>query len=505
MRKFHKTSVLLLSLLCLRVLSGCAQPEQVEYTTESNASVQTESTAPAVDYSVEELTTVVAAGDIYKLNAYTNLKKLDLSGSTCYEAIAQYAAEHPQTQVLYTVELGGTTVGSQETKLTLQPGSFDYGVLLENLPYLPNLKELSFPKTTLDGAEISFLQETFPDLTITYTNQLLGVEYSADTKTLDLSALTPEQTDEAAAALGRFTELEFVELMGANGSNLAISDVRKLVEAAPEAIFHYTFTLFGREISTNDETVTYKNQKIGNEGEAELRDALSIMTGCQTFTLDNCGFDSEVLAEIRSDYPRTKLVWRIYFGKYNALTNTEKIRAVYNVFDTTCSELRYCQDVKYMDIGHNESLTDLSFVGYMPNLEILIASGCAVTDLSGFENCKKLEFLELAYCYKLEDISPLAGCESLANLNISYSKVYDLSPLDGLPLEQLCSKKTKVMPMEQEAFRDIHPDCVASFTGSQPYGKGWRYTDNGYHFTEIYQKVRDVFGYDQIDKLLDVD
>ena len=48
------------------------------------------------------------------------------------------------------------------------------------------------------------------------------------------------------------------------------------------------------------------------------------------------------------------------------MTNAETIRAVYNVFDDTSSELQYCWRVKYMDIGHNETLTDLSFVGSMP-------------------------------------------------------------------------------------------------------------------------------------------
>lgn len=37
--------------------------------------------------------------------------------------------------------------------------------------------------------------------------------------------------------------------------------------------------------------------------------------------------------------------------------------------------MKYCEGVKYMDIGHNEYLTDLSFVSGMPNLEVMIASG----------------------------------------------------------------------------------------------------------------------------------
>ena len=293
--------------------------------------------------------------------------------------------------------------------------------------------------------------------------------------------------------------MQTVELMDENGkSALQKSDVKLLVDAAPEAIFHYTFQIFGKTISTNDEEVEFNRQNIGNDGEEELRSALDIMTGCKAFRLIDCGFDNEVLAQIRADYPRTKVVWKVKFGKYSAMTDTDTIRAVKNVFDDTCYNLRYCNEVKYMDLGHNETLTDLSFVGFMPDLEILIVSGCAVSDLSGFENCKKLEFLELAYCGKLTDISPLAGCESLTDLNISYTKVKDLVPLDGLPLEHLMSVHSWVQPNEQTVFKEIHPDCWSQFYAAQPYGKGWRYEQDGRTYTKGYTKVREVFDLDSI-------
>jgi hypothetical protein len=44
----------------------------------------------------------------------------------------------------------------------------------------------------------------------------------------------------------------------------------------------------------------------------------------------------------------------------------------------------------------------------------------------------------------------------------------------------------------------IHPDCWTQFLGSQPYGTGWRYEDNGITYTEIYRKIRDIFHYDDM-------
>ena len=200
------------------------------------------------------------------------------------------------------------------------------------------------------------------------------------------------------------------------------------------------------------------------------------------------------------------LVWRVYFGtngQYSTLTNDDTIRAVYNVTDDTVYEMRYLRSAKYIDMGHNDTLTDLSFLAFMPDLEILILSGCAASDLSGIENCKKLEFLELANCMKLSDISPLAGCSSLKYLNICYTKVSSLMPLDGLDIQNLFCKQTRVNAEEQKQYKEIHEGTVAVFTGRDPYaGAGWRYVDNGYTYTEFYKKVREVFDLDEVDARL---
>lgn len=489
LRKF----TLILALLLL-LLTGCGRQEAAVETTEAPP----ETTNPA--YLATELQMIVTYENVGELENYKNLTLLDATGSTAYPALEVYARNHPNVNVIYTVSLGKKEVAHGMEEITLTADETDYDALLANLTYLKDTKALKLPKTSLTAEELHVLAETYPDLEITYTLGLAGQEFTEDTTSLDLSALTSGQVTAASETLARLPNLETVELMTAGGTSaLSQQDVEVLVNAAPNTKFHYTFTLFGKEISTDDAQVEFKNLKLTETDIPALRQALAIMTGCKAFILENCGLDNETMAAIRADYPNTELVWKIQFGKYSAMTNAETIRAVYNVFDDTCENLKYCWRVKYMDIGHNETLTDLSFVGYMPDLEILIASGCAVKQLDGFENCKKLEFLELAYCYKLESIEPLAGCENLKNLNICYSKVSDLKALDGLPLEQFMCKQTRVPAAEQKIFKEIHPDCVTNFYGKEPYaGAGWRYKDNGKTYTEIYKKVREVFGYDDM-------
>lgn len=485
-------------LLCLTLLWGCAAAPEAAPQTETT-------TGPTEDTrdQLEDLTIIVTNFDISQLYYYPNLKTLDLSGSVCYPEIMEYCRMNPQVDVTYTVDLGGTAPGNATTSLVLKKGGYQYETLLENLKYLPLVESLSLPDTDLTAQELTELEEAYPELKLSYTVTLLGKEYPGDTTELDLSSLTSEQIAQAAPALGRFPELSFVQLMDGDSSHLSKEDVKRLAQAAPGVKLHYTFSLFGQTISTDDETVTFRNLKLDESDEPELRAALEIMTGCDAFILDNCGLDSETLARIREDYTNTELAWRIQVGRHTVLTSDESLWAAGSVTDSNSSGLRYCRRMKYLDLGHNATLSDLSFVANMPDLEALIVSGCLVTDLSPFENCKKLEFLELAYCGKLQDLTPLAGCENLKNLNVSHTKVSDLSPLDGLPLERFFCVYTSVSSAEQKLFQELHDACWTHFYSDKtgyPYGIGWRYDDKD-HYSEIYAKLREIFDYDTIDKL----
>lgn len=485
-------------------LSGCGKKQSAPLPAPVAAPTTQATEATEDPAAAESLTLTMSAGELYTLDRYPNLKRVDLSGSTCYEALLEYAQQHPHIDVTYTVDLGGTIVSNKDTGASLENGLFSYDSLLQNLAYLPNLANIQFPGIQLTAQQITALREAYPQVVLNYTVDFLGNTLDVSATELDLSGMDASSVDEACRKLGLLTNLTQVRL----SSSLSLEDVARLQDACPGAFFQYSFSLFGKELSTGDTEVIYKDQSIGNDGEGELRRALAVLDNCTRFVLDDCGFDYEVLAKVREDFRGgPKVVWRVYYGvtnRYTNLTDDEMLRAVYNVTDSTCGPMKYCEDVKYMDIGHNETLTDLSFVGYMPNIEVLIASGSAVKELPGFENCKKLTWLELAYCYDLENVDPLEGCESLRFLNISYSDVTNLMPLDGLPLERFMYLSAKASKDERNIFAQIHPDCLTVYSGQKnPYGYGWRYDDNGYTFNEYYKNVvREAFNYDYLESLL---
>jgi hypothetical protein len=81
-------------------------------------------------------------------------------------------------------------------------------------------------------------------------------------------------------------------------------------------------------------------------------------------------------------------------------------------------------------------------------------------------------------------------------LNLSFTEVSDLSPLDELELTHLTYIYNNVSDADEAAFDAKHPDCWTVWHGEQPYGKGWRYDENG-EFAEYYKIIAapNVFDY----------
>ena len=439
--------------------------------------------------------------DIEVLAAYfPKLKKVDASQCGDYAMLEKLQERLPDVEVNYTVSLGGKSFAPDSVELALEPGDYDLDTLNENLQYLPQLAAVTFLRTELTLEQIEQLRTDFPGITFHVTVSLLGQEYGEDTTELDLSAMASEQVTEAAGKLPMLPALEKIILTDAEGnSQLPKEDVKTLQEAVPNVVIDYSFDFFGTKLSTAEEEVHIKNVKIGDEGESEVRAALDLLPDCKRFVLENCQISNEVMAKLRDDYrDRTKVVWRVNFGKGSSLTDAQILRAVYDLVDTNCANLTYLEDVRFMDIGHNEFLKESSFISGMKSLEYVIISGSMISDLKPFANCKNLKVLEAAFCEYIYSAEGLESCENLERLNISYTHITDLSPLDNLNLVNLCAMyegKSRVPVEEQERFKALKPDCKMTFVGSQPYGSAWRYDDNNDPL-EWYTTIRKVFRYD---------
>lgn len=441
-----------------------------------------------------------SSDDIWLLQTYfPKLKIIDASACDNYTALEQLQEALPNVSVSYTVSLGASVALPDATELELGQGTFDLDTLKEGLLFLHQVKTVTFPKMALTLEEFQGLQEAFPDIDFSYTVDILGGEYESDTKELDLSALTGDTLEETAAQLGKLPDLETVELCDENGdSGLTKEQAKQIIAAAPQAVFHYAFDFYGETLSTDMEEVVLKKKSIGDSGEEEVRLALDLLSNCKRFVLEDCGLSSDVLVKLREDYrDRTKVVWRVYFGNGTSLTDAEVVRSVYDLKDSNCSELRYLEDVKYADFGHDEYLNDSSFLSGMKSLEVLIISGSPIKDLSPLSACKNLRILEIANCGYITDLSPLEDCESLEMLNISHTKATEgLSALEERNMTHLTAVGgiwNKISQEDRDAFQEDHPDCWIVTSGNE-YGVGWRYEDKETKM-EWYEKASEAFKY----------
>lgn len=486
MRRFAKPALTLF--LAALLLSGC-----------DGLGMQ-ETTEPT---KVERISMTVDENTILDMERdYPDLKYADLSGSECYQAIAAYAARNPQVQVRYLVRLGAMAAAPDAQSLELEPGDYDYQTLLRNLAYLPQLQKVTLRNAALEPSELQTLRQAYPNVEFVSGLNFCGIPCDSETQTLDLSSLRPEQVLENAPTLAVLSNLAEIQLMAADGTTaFTLEQAAQLQAAMPQVLLRFSFDLFGKQVSTTDAEISYANQYIGNQPGAldTLRMALSVLRGCDRLVLDNCHFTNEELAQVRDEFrDTTKVVWRIWFGKGGCLTDRKVIRHVYNLYDSNSADLIYCEDAEFLDFGHNEILKQCDFVAGMPHLRAVILSGSMISDLTPFENCPDLEFLEVAYCGYLEDISPLAVCTNLQRLNIAYTKVSDLSPLDELNMQVMVDARSKTDEAERARFDDLHPDCLTQHTGDvkddQPYGYPWRYDENG-DPNEYYALLKEKFGY----------
>ena len=196
-------------------------------------------------------------------------------------------------------------------------------------------------------------------------------------------------------------------------------------------------------------------------------------------------------------YPRIFFCFTLHIGPHTIRTDQTAFSTLHYSSPTkddprhTSEELyplRMCRRLKALDLGHNY-LTDLNFLYYMPELEVLIVSpNYGLTDISPIAACENLVYLE---CFNtpITDLSPLQGLTKLRDLNLTRDGlVTDLSPLYDLPnLERVWwGHMDRVSGDQKKAMRQKHPGCKFVMV-YDPTDGGWRRHP---HFNELHAFFR---------------
>ena len=395
-------------------------PEPAQEPTPEPAPEEIRLSAGSFPKDSRELSAVVTAEDLPLLESFPELQKADFRGSDCQRELVDWALQHPQVRTRCEVTL------SDGTKLAA------------------DTKELSLPDT-VPGED------------------LLSLVLLPDLRTVELG-----ECEDAAASPLDWAALDLAEA------------------ACPGTEFRYAFRLFGKEFDLQSTEMDLNHITMDDEG-ALVKKVAACLPDLTLLDMDFCEVSDEAMAEIRDSLPETEVIWRIWFGKgraggYTARTNAIRLLASNpdwggELTPENTKSLQYCTKVKYLDLGHNNLLTDISFVENMPDLEVVILAMSGVSDLRPLMSCPKLEYLEIQTS-AIGDLRPLAGMTNLRHLNIAYNfAVTDITPLYGLTeLERLWIGCVDPVPREQiEEMQRRAPQCEIDVESRDPTEGNWRY------------------------------
>ncbi len=452
-------------------------------------------------YTTDSVTIEIQEDELEKLEYFPNLKYADLRKSTCYKQIVEFAKKHPNIDVLYTVPLPEDIVFDESSK------HLDFSRLNEKetlsaiddyLVYMPNVRSVSLNLDNWSIDNLNEFHEKYKTVTVDGTFQIGDLSIPLDITDIDVSKLNAEELDmffELAPYLENLNHIDF----GKEDGHSLLPTVSAFDKAHNNINVDYTFTAFGKEIDYHASSLDFNHIEMSDQGK-EVRNLLDNMPSVTYLDMDFCGVDDKHMAKIRDDYPNIEVVWRIWFGtNYSVRTDVEKILASApnlggELTPENTQSLNYCTKVKYLDIGHNNYLRDISFVKNMPDLEVLIVMMGNITDISPIASCKHMEFLEI-FTNQITDLSPLSNLKELKHLNICYNgALSDLSPVYNLTqLERLWIGSTTSITYDQvQHFQQLAPNCLVNFTCVDPHD-GWRWG------TERYALLQKQLGYLEYD------
>ena len=336
---------------------------------------------------------------------------------------------------------------------------------LELLQLLPELKTLHLKNPEADPETVAQLRSTYPKADISWEVEIAGVSFPDDTKEVDLSAVLESSAAQTAAGTAAGTQTA----VGAQTTTK-------------------TQTTTGTAAGTQSTKETQSTAPAVTLDLEDLEKKMSYLSDAKQVFLGKCGLDNEELAALRERVRDSyKLVWTVQLGKkLTARTDDTTFMPVrehvYYFLDEDAYNLRYCEDMLCVDVGHM-GLTNIDFVKGMPHLQILIlAHNGQLQDISPISSCKELIFLELDWS-AVKDFTPLVGCTSLEDLNIglTYPSVE--------PLMQMTWLKNLWMVDRGGAYQlsQALPDTKIVASADATVGAGWRNLPN-------YYKMRDMLG-----------
>lgn len=415
--------------------------------------------------------------DVEAMAYFPKLNTVEAEGCSDYLQLQQLQERYPQLAVHYSVSIGGEKYPLNTTVIAVKDLAEEDIV---NLRYLPEL-EFIYAGACSEETLLEKLKQAYPELAVATQLTIAGRKVDMNTTELEAEGVTGEE----ARMLRCLPKLQTLHL---TEPDMEPQQLLQLRSDLPGTKVSWEVTVNGQKLSGDVTEVEFTQLDIPLE---ELAQELAYLPELEKVFFNECGVDSETMAafreEKRSEY---KVVWTIHCGEL--LLRTDDLYYMPRKYelktgDEAIVDLKYCEDMVCIDIGHSLSVTDCEWAAYMPNLKYLILAETGVKDLTPLSGLKNLVFLEI-FLSQVNDYTPLLGCTALEDLNLCYTKG-DLGVLSQMTwLKRLWIGRAHMDVWEHKAeLAEKLPNCEINTDVIFSTGQGWRQNKN-------YFDMRDVLG-----------
>ena len=435
-----------------------------------------------------ELTvTSLSEKDIAMLAYARQLETVNAEGCTDYETLELLRRQRPDLEVNYSVAFSSENFAWDVDTLLLGSVAQED---IQLLKHLPNLQTVILNSGSYDTRTVEALRGAVHNAGGQFGVLLGGAVHLDTEQSLQISGITEEDIE----MLQYVTALETLQLQDPKADP---QQIFALEERLPNVAVSWSVVLGDQ---TFDQTVTAVDLTAVEVTDlSEVEQKMQYLPNLEQVTFGVCGVDNPDWGNSRSKLTASpirnedmaayrdrvrdsyKVVWTVRLGPSIALA-TDKDNFMPNHFgvgqlpDSYAYNLRYCEEMVCLDVGHM-TLTDISFVEFMPNLKYLILAWTEVQYIEPIRTCKNLVFLELDNSC-IRDLSPLVDCTALEDLNLG-NTFCDVTPI----LEMTWLKNVYFIDGSRASaykFSQAVPTAHVVATGNATVGGGWRRLQNYY-------------------------
>lgn len=446
--------------------------------------------------TTEVTITNLTDGQVRQLDYLLQLKKVDAMGCTDYAALAALKERRPEVEVLYNVVLGGKEYSQDTRELTVSGLPMEE---VERLNYLPELTAVKITAGSNNGS-MGAIMELCQERSLDFVVEIGGKTYDKTTTSLNL-------TNAADGDLSLIRGLPNLKKLHIVNPTAKAENLIALQVAYPDVDISWEMDLCGVTVSSEDHVVDLTNARV--DSISQLEQAMVYFPKAEKLALYGCvdpKLEGTILQDVEGVRPggvmdmkkatvmdyddlaafrdrvrdQYKVAWTVPCGK-KLTVNTDDTsfmptrEHVYYFLDSESYNLRYCEDMICIDVGHM-AITNIDFVEFMPNLQFLILAHTEVRSIEPLANCKNLRFLELDWS-TVKDFTPLLECTGLEDLNIGNTYA-DIEPIK----QMTWLKNLWMVGRSGAAFHVVQAltETNVVYSGDATVASGWRDLDNYY-------------------------